>query len=79
MTGAALALGVVLLVAAAIWASRFVRHPEDIGARDHAAGGAESDQLYRGDERPAGPDAEDPSTAVPNRAEPQPPSGPALS
>ena len=78
MTGALVVGAFIVLVAAVVWATRFVQHPEDLTARDHDAGPSESDQLYRGDDRPAGPDAEDPPTAVPNRMEPQPPTGPAL-
>lgn len=73
MMVAAILLGCLVLVGAAVWASGRVKHPENLTGRDHEAGPSESDELYRGSDRPAGPDAEDPPTAVPNRSDPEPP------
>lgn len=73
MTAALVVAGSIALVGLACWAgSRLVQHPEDFDGPDRRANATESDQLYGSADRPAGPDAEDPPTAVPNRREPQP-------
>jgi hypothetical protein len=52
---------VVLVVLAAAWAARHVKHPEQAASHGHdPSRETESDQLYDGVDRPAGPDAEDP-------------------
>lgn len=79
MMAVAIVVACLVLVGAVVWASGRMKHPENISDRDHGAGFSESDELHKGSDRPAGPDAEDPPTAVPNRTDPEPPSGPAAS
>ena len=60
MIGALVAVGVVIVVVLAGWASAHVKHPEQTaGHGDHPAD-TTSDRFYRTADRPAGPDAEDP-------------------
>lgn len=77
MIGLLVVLGCIVVVAAAAWAAAHMKHPENIDTwdHDHKAGSATSDDLYAGADRPAGPDAEDATTAVPNRFDEQPPGG----
>ena len=65
-------LGTVVLCVVAVKASEHLRHAENIEPKD----GPDADRdLSAGSDRPAGPDAEDPPTAVPNRTRTQPPTG----
>jgi hypothetical protein len=73
MTGLVVALVVVVLVAAAVMASKRVRHPEDAAGGDDDVHDSPSDRFYRGADRPAGPDAEDP--ILPDRDPPPPEAG----
>ncbi len=76
MAIALVTLGVLLIIVAGIKASEHLRSPENIDPPETAVGVASSDDPSSGSDRPAGPDAEDPSTEVPNRAHAQPPTGP---
>lgn len=62
MTGLIVAVVVVVTVVASVALARKVRHPEQAATHDDTVGGEEttSDRLYGHDDRPAGPDAEDP-------------------
>lgn len=60
MTGLVVAVVVVALVAAAILASKRVRHPEQTAGHGETPVESRSERFYRGVDRPAGPDAEDP-------------------
>jgi hypothetical protein len=77
MTLALVALVVVLIVVAGIKASEHLRHPENIDPSQDARGRRPADDTLddtsRGSDRPAGADAEDPPTEVPNRTRAQPP------
>jgi hypothetical protein len=57
---ASVAVGVVVLVVVAAWASRYVKHPEQTAGHDEVPPDTTSDRFYRSVDRPAGPDAEDP-------------------
>jgi hypothetical protein len=57
--GLVVALVVVVLVAGAVWASKHVQHPEQAAGHGEPDPTTTSERLYRGSDRPAGPDAED--------------------
>lgn len=65
---------VAALVGIAFLVASRVKHPEDLPSSSDAVGPSESDELSFGNDRPAGPDAEDPPTATPNRTATPPPS-----
>jgi hypothetical protein len=59
MTIAATLGAVMLVVAAGVWVLMRMRHPESAAGHDPGSGPrSTSDDLYRGADRPAGPDAE---------------------
>ncbi|HEX2576813.1 MAG TPA: hypothetical protein VHK88_10730 [Aquihabitans sp.] len=60
MTGLAVAVVVLVLVAGAVFASKRVKHPEQTASHGEADVSSTSERFYRGVDRPAGPDAEDP-------------------
>lgn len=61
MIGVIVAVAVVATVAASIFLSRFVRHPEQTTMQpDEVGRETTSDRLYGGSNRPAGPDADSP-------------------
>ncbi|MGN6693532.1 MAG: hypothetical protein ACTHN0_05090 [Aquihabitans sp.] len=72
MTIAIVLIVVVAICVVAPMAARRIKHPENIGTDDEYRTGAPSDPIH-GDDRPAGPDAEDPPTATPNRFDEPPP------
>jgi hypothetical protein len=57
---------VVVVAVGSAWAARQVRHPESTASHDDGSGPTTtSDDLYGGDDRPAGPDVEDPVDPAP--------------
>ncbi|WP_421118626.1 hypothetical protein ACE2AJ_14820 [Aquihabitans daechungensis] len=74
MTLALVTLAVAALVVVAVKASEHLRHAENIDTTGNARA-ASSDDLSSGSDRPAGPDAEDPATVLPNRADVPRPTG----
>lgn len=73
MTIAVVVLVVALICVGASVASQRMKHPENIETeRPHRM--TSEDPIHSGDERPAGPDAEDAPTPTPNRfGDPPPP------
>ncbi|HWJ63041.1 MAG TPA: hypothetical protein VNS19_13820 [Acidimicrobiales bacterium] len=68
MTIAIVLVVVVVVCVVAAVASQRSQHPENIETElPHRT--TATDPLHSGDERPAGPDAEDPPTATPNRSD----------
>jgi len=67
----------VVLVVVAIKASEHLRHAENIHPHEQVTGTFEPNDTSSGSDRPAGADAEDPTTTLPNRSDAQPPTGPA--
>lgn len=60
MIGLALLVVVVAIVVAASYASKHVKNPEQTASEGEAPVADTSERFYRGVDRPAGPDAEDP-------------------
>jgi hypothetical protein len=58
MTGAAIALVVVVLVILAVRMAGRVKHPEQTAGHGEEPPDTTSDRFYRSRDRPAGPDAE---------------------
>jgi hypothetical protein len=75
MTLALVALGVILIVVAGIKVSEHLRHPQNIDPPETDVGRSATRDPSSGSDRPAGADAEDPPTEVPNRSSAQPPTG----
>jgi hypothetical protein len=75
MTVAIIAVVVVVLTLVVVKVSEHLKHPENI-TQDRTTGDPDpstSDDLYGDVDRPAGPDAEDPPTVLPNRGDESPP------
>lgn len=60
------ALVVLAVVLVSVWAARRVKHPEQAASHDDTGRDSTSDRFYNETDRPAGPEAEDP-TMTPNR------------
>jgi hypothetical protein len=73
VTFAIVAVAVTALVVGAIWASAHVAHPEQAASHGEAETRTTSDRLYRGSDRPAGPDAETTMGTGARRHDPPPP------
>jgi hypothetical protein len=58
MTEAVIVVGILLTVAVIAWFIVPRQHPDEAASHDDPATRSTSDQLYRGVDRPAGPDAE---------------------
>ncbi|CAN5789769.1 hypothetical protein BH10ACT1_BH10ACT1_16750 [soil metagenome] len=60
MIGLVVAVVVIALVAAAIWAAKHTKNPEQTAGHTDQMADSTSNRFYRTDDRPAGPEAEDP-------------------
>jgi len=74
MTVAIVIVVLLVVVVGAVKVAEHLKHPENIETTlPHAsADGSTSDDLYGGSDRPAGPDAEDPPTLLPNQTDDPP-------
>jgi hypothetical protein len=58
--GVAVVIAALLVAGIAAWASGRTKHPEQTAGHGIDPADTTSDRFYRGTDRPAGPDAEDP-------------------
>ncbi len=53
-----MAVVVIVVVAASVWLSKVVKHPEQTASHDPPSPDTTSERLYEGVDRPAGPDVD---------------------
>lgn len=59
MIGVVVAVVVIALVVAAVYASRAVKHPEETASNEESDPTSTSERFYATTDRPAGPDVDD--------------------